>query len=67
MIAGIEYRLADGLGGTVSGAFPLDELLEELHSRYGDRLVKAVHTQTGAVLLDRSGAERPPSTPETQP
>ncbi|MGX2030617.1 hypothetical protein [Methylocaldum gracile] len=37
-LASVRYRLKDGSAGSIVGAFPVSELLEDLQRIYGDRL-----------------------------
>jgi len=52
----VAYRLKDGSGGSIVGACPVSELLEDLKRVYGDRL--AVLAPRGPDFNDGLAAPR---------
>jgi len=56
-LASVRYRLKDGSGGSIVGACPVSELLEDLQRVYGDRLA-ALEPRTENALNDGLAAPR---------
>jgi hypothetical protein len=50
-LASVRYRLKDGAGGSIVGACPVSELLDDLRRVYGDRLA-AIEPRTEHPLKD---------------